>query len=817
MTTFFQDLRYGLRMLGKNPGFTVVAVLTLALGIGANTAIFSVVNGLFLHPQGIPDPNQLVALRVKYDKLGLKNINVSVPDFAQVRDDKDFFSSAAIESTSDFNYAAGEWPQRLLGAQVTWQWFDVFHARPMLGRTFTAEEDQPNANHEVVLAYSAWKQWFGGDAGVIGRSIQLNEQSYRVIGVMGPSFQVPGQVALWVPLALAADEYAPGNTFNESYFAVARLRPNVSLAQASAAVVLLTERVVDNPAASYAQKAGWGMFIMPLVEFVYGDVRTPLLILAGAVGFVLLIACANIAGLLLAKAASRSREFALRAALGAAHWRLIRQVLAESFLLAACGAAVGVLAANASIAALMLIVPKDLMPGAAFPLDSRVLLFTLGVTILSAVMFGVAPALHASHADPYEALKEGGRSATGGKAHQRLRSAMVVGEVALALVLLAGTGLLLRSLSSLSEVSPGFQPNGVMTGALALPKVKYDTPEKQMDFFRSVLERLSSAPGVTMAAAGVPLPFSGSNWSASFSIEGRPTAPGSPGPHGDVRYVTPGFFKTLEIPVLRGRTFTSDDRKGTPLVAVIDENLARQYWPHQDPIGQKIGRGRPGEWAVIVGIVGHIRFNSLAGEEIGGGVVQSGTKGAYYFSMYQTPPPYGFLIARTSGDPSALSATFRGAVRDVDPDQPIHDFQTMDERVWSSLGPQRFATTLLGIFAGLAILLAAVGLYGVVSYGVANRTHEFGIRIALGARAPEIARMVLVDALKLAIPGAALGVAAALAFTRLMRSLLFGVGSADPLTFLAVALFLIIVALLASYIPARRATKVDPMVALRYE
>jgi putative ABC transport system permease protein len=817
MSTLLQDLKYGLRMLARNPGFTVVGVLTLALGIGANTAIFSVINGLYINPPGISNPGRLVALRAKYGKLGLKSIVVSAPDFAQIRGRKDIFASAAIEQTADFNYTAGEWPQRLLGAKVTWQWFDVFQARPLLGRTFTQEEDEPHTNQEAVLAYAAWKKWFGGDPTIVGRSIRLNEESYRVIGVMGPDFQWPSQVSLWTPLGLAPAEFAPNNTFNESYFAVARLRPNISFAQASAVVALLTRRVVDNPISSYAKASGWGMFIMPLLRYVYGDVRTPLMILAGAVGFVLLIACANIAGLLLARAAGRAREFAVRAALGAPRGRLIRQILAESLPLALAGAVVGTLLASAGVQALTLAAPRGLMPGASFPLDGRILLFTLGVTLFSALVFGIVPAWHTSQADPYSALKEGGRSQTGGHARQRLRSALVVGELALALVLLTGTGLLLKTISSLGKVNPGFEPEGVMTAALALPQVKYNAPEKQITFFRSVLERLAGSPRVKAAGAGYPLPFSGDNNSASFQIEGRPAAPGNPGPWGNIRYISPGYFATLGIPILRGRPFTEDDRQSTQKVAIIDEDMARRYWPNQDPIGQKLRRRGSEPWATIVGVVGNIRFSQLAGEERSSAGVQSSGKGTYYFSMYQTKAPFGFITVRTSGDPGMLAGTIRSAVRDVDPDQPVHDLQTMDQRIWESMGPQRFSTTLLGVFAAIAILLAAVGLYGVISYGVAQRTNEIGIRMALGARPSEVARLVLADALKLAGWGTALGIGAGLALTRLMTSLLYGVKPTDPLTFVAVSLILIAVALLACYIPARRAAKIDPMVALRYE
>ena len=817
ITELVQDVRYGLRQLRRNPGFTVVTILTLALGIGANTAIFSVINGLFMHPEGISNPGRLVALRARYTGLGLKNIVVSAPDFAQIRDRHDIFASAAIEQTGDFNYTAGDWPQRLVGAKVTWQWFDVFQARPLLGRTFTKEEDEPGADHEVVLAYSAWKKWFGGDHAAVGRSIRLNEEFYRVVGVMGPDFRWPPEVDLWTSLGLAPGKFAPADMFNESYFAAARLRQGVPFQQASAIVALLSRRIVENPAVSFAKDSGWGMFILPLLQYAYGDVRTPLLILAVAVGFVLLIACANIAGLLLARTASRTREFAVRAALGAPRSRLMRQVLAESLPLALAGAVVGTLLASLGVRALALAAPEGLMAGAVFPLDGRVLLFTLGVTLFAGVVFGVVPAWHTSHSDPYSTLKEGGRSQAGGHSSHRLRSALVIGELSLALVLLIGTGLLLKTISSLGKVDPGFEPAGVMTAAVSLPQVKYDTPEKQIAFFRSVLDRLSNLPGVKATGAGSPLPFSGGNGSASFLIEGHPTAPGSPAPWGNIRYITPGYFAALRIPILRGRAFTGDDRLSTEKVAVIDEDMARRYWPHQDPIGQKIRPINESIWATVVGVVGNIRFSQLAGEESSSGSVQRSGAGTYYFSMYQTNAPMGFITVRTSGDPASLAGTIRSAVRDVDPAQPVHDLQTMDQRIRESMGPQRFSTTLLAVFAAIAILLAAVGLYGVISYSVAQRTHEIGIRMALGARPSGIARLVLADALKLAGWGTALGIAAGLALTRFLSSLLYGAKPDDPITFVGVSLILIAVALLACYIPARRAAKVDPMVALRYE
>jgi putative ABC transport system permease protein len=813
-----QDMRYGLRVLAKSPAFTSVAVLTLALGIGANTAVFSVFNALFLHPPGVADPGQVVVQRVRYGKLGLKNISVSAPDFVRLRDSKEVFSAAAIETTADFNYTAESGPERLNGALVSWQWFDVFGAKPVLGRVFTADEDQPNANREVVLSYGAWQRWFGGDASAIGQTVQLNEQPYRVIGVMGPEFPWPNpRIDLWAPLGLPASDFAIENTFNEMYLSVARLQSSVSFAKASAYTDLLTKRVSDDPRAVYAKDAQWGMFLMPLTDFVFGDLRSPILILGGAVAFVLLIACANIAGLLLAKSAGRSKELAVRAALGASRAQLVVQALSENAVLGVMGIVAGLAVAQAGIKGLLLAAPKALASGVVFPMDKSVLLFSVAMGFLAVLIFGSVQAWHASRVDPYNALRELGRSTTGSRAHQRFRSFLVAGELALGLVLLAGTGLLLKSLTRIGEVNPGFQSHGVMTAGLALPSQQYNTPEKQFAFFRSVLDKLSHSPGVTEAGAGYGLPFAGGNNSASFQIEGKPVAPGSPGPHGDIRYVTPGYFRALTIPLREGRIFTDADRMGSQPVAVIDENLAREYWPNEDPIGKRISYGVRSGWATIVGVVGHIRFNQLAGEESSSEEAQSAEKGAYYFPIYQTRAPYGFLIAKTNGNPQALAGTIRQAVRETDPNQPVSDMKSMDQRIAESLGPQRFAANLLAVFAVLAVLLTAVGLYGLISYSVAQRTNEIGIRTALGADRADILQLVLRQGAMLALAGAAVGVAAGLALARMMQSLLYGVSPADPASFAGAAVLLIVVALVASWLPARRAMKIDPMVALRYE
>ncbi len=819
MNTVLQDIRYGLRVLQKSPGFAIIAILTLALGIGANSAIFSVVNALFLHPQGVARPDRVVVERARYVTLGLNNIVVSIPDYAQMRDSTKLFAAAAAEQDGDFNYTGGDYPEDLQGAQVTWQWFNVFGAKPILGRTFTAAEDQPNADHEVVLSYGAWERWFGSSPSAIGRTIQLNQQPYRIVGVMGRDFHWPNpQTQLWAPLGLPQSQYTVDNTFNEAYLAVARLQPGVSFAQANAYMKILTQRVWDNPATKFARNGQWSMFLMPFSDYVFGDLRTPILILGAAVAFVLLIACANIAGLLLAKAAGRSKEIAVRAALGASRARLMAQAIGENLVLGVLGVIGGLMLAAWGLKALLFAAPKDLATGMTFPLDGYVLGFTALVGITAVLIFGIAPAWHMSRVNPYDAMRESGRSTTGSRGRQRFRAWLVAGELALGLVLLAGTSVLLKSLSRIGDVNPGFNPQGIMTAAFSLPAHQYDTDAKVSAFYLAVLDRLKNTPGIKDAGAGSLIPFCGTNGSSSFKIEGKPDQPGSPGPHGDVRLVTPGYFTALGIPLLKGRTFTDDDRTGSQGVTVIDDNLARQYWPNGNAIGQKISNDGK-DWYTIVGIVGHIRFTTLAGEESSASMSQSGSKGVYYYSTYQQAKfgTSGYLVAKSNLNAAPAESTIRNAVHSVDPSQPLTDFNTMDARIGESLGPQRFATNLLAVFAALAILLAAIGLYGLISYSVTERTNEIGIRMALGARRVDVLKMILAQGAKLALVGAAAGIVAGLLLMRAMRSILYGVSAADPVSFVGAAILLVIIALVACYIPARRATRVDPMIALRYE
>ena len=804
----WSDLRLASRTLVRSPLFAVTTVAALALGIGANTAIFSVINALLLHPAGIPHPDRLMAIRVKYDKLNLKSIAISAPDFADVRDSKQIFAAASLEQDGTFNYTSGDVPERLLGAQVSWQWFDVFGDRPSLGRGFRPEEDQPTANHVVVLGYGTWQRVFGGDAAIVGKTILLNQQGYRVVGVMGREFNWPSEAQLWVPIGLPPGEFAADNRFNEGFRAVAAVQPGVSVAQAESYVLLLTRQLIDSHHNEpYYRDSGWGIFVLPLAEFVYGDLRSPLLVLLGAVGFVLLIACSNVAGLMLARETGRARELAVRAALGAGRWPLIRQTLAEGLLLAAAGTVLGLGVAALGVRLLVRLAPVDIAAGVVIQLDHYVLLFTAAVGVLAGLVAAIAPALRLSGAHNFELLKEGGRSGTASRGRLRVRAVLVTGQVALALVLLVGAGLFMTSLGRMEQLSPGFDARGVMTGFLS-PENQYRQEDRLLAFYRAVVEKAANLPGVQSAAAVYPLPFSGDAASSSFEIQGRVLAPGDPGPHSDLFAVTPGYFTALRIPLLEGRTFTERDREGGQAVVMIDENLARRYWPGQDPVGKQVRRGQNSSWATIVGVVAHVHHSVLAGDT---------GKGACYYPLLQVPVPMVYLVAKTAADPTRLAGPLRDAVRSVDAGQPFSDPTPLEALVASSLAPRRFAVTLLGFFAAVALALAALGLYGVISYAVTERTQEIGIRMALGARRWQVLGMIVRQGLWLAAGGIMIGLVAAFFLGRLVASQLFEVSAFDPVTLASMALLLVAVALTASYLPARRASWVDPMVALRYE
>ncbi len=592
---------------------------------------------------------------------------------------------------------------------------------------------------------------------------------------------------------------------------MARLKPGVKFAQADAFVHLAADRVrnAGGELGTYARDSRWGMFAVPMTDFLAADRKTPLLVLIGAVGFVLLIACSNVAGLMVARTAGRAHEIAVRAALGAGTWHQMRQMLSESVVLAFAGAALGLVLAYGGTHLLLVAAPEDATIGLAVRLDVPVLLFTLLAGAVSAVLAAAAPAWQAARLEPYDHIRSGGRSAIGGRARQHLRAGLVVSQTALALVLLVGAGLLLRSLARLEQVNPGFDPRNVVTARLSLPRIQYGDQPKQIAFYRALTERLAAVRGVVAVGAGGPLPFSGDGASASFTIEGRPLGPGDPGPHGDIRFVTPGYAAALGIPVKGGRFFTDQDRQNSERVVVIDENLARQYWPGEDPVGKRLRNGSSAPWATIVGVVAHVRHSDLAAD--------SG-KGTYYYSLFQRASPFASVVVRTSGPlAQPAAAVIRDAVRAVDPAQPVHSIASMEDLVSASLAPRRFAMRLLAFFAGVALFMAALGLYAVISYSVAQRTTEIGVRLALGAQQSQVLRLVVSQGMGLAAIGVALGVAASLGSSRLLMSQLYGVDPFDPPTFAVTSGALLCAAFLASYIPARRATRVDPLVALRTE
>ncbi|MBV9406467.1 MAG: ABC transporter permease, partial [Acidobacteriaceae bacterium] len=727
------NVSYALRTLRKSPGFTAAVVVSLALGIGANAAIFSVVNGLLFHPAGVSHPEELIAPRVTYKKLNLDKIGMSSTDFADVRDSRQVFSKAALLDIDAFNYTGGDSPQRLAGALVTSQWFEVFGVSPLLGRGFHAEDDSPGANKVAVLSFETWHSLFGADPGILGRTLELNTTPYRVIGVMPADFRWPSQAAIWVPIGLPPQEYGPTNRFNESYFAVARLAPGISPARAAGFMQVLSNRVLDQ--VPYARASQWSMVIEPLTEYAAGNLKRPTFILLGAVGLVLLIACSNIAGLMLVRGTSRARELAIRTALGANRADLIKNALVETFLLSLGGTVLGFGAAFGILRILLSLAHAQLSSNISIHIDGYVLAFTVLAGVLSALLFGLAPAWHISRlGEHYDQLKEGGRSESEGHHRQALRSTLVAAQIALALVLLVGAGLLLKTLANLHNVNAGFDPKNVMTTSVALPAQRYSDEPKQISFLNAVQERLSQSPGVLSAAIGSTVPFAGDDPTASFGIEGRILPPGDPGFHGSIRAVSPDYFKTLRISLLQGRTFTDGDRKDAQPVAIIDDNLARRYWPNENPIGKRLKHNSQDPWATIVGIVGHVKQSSLAAD--------SG-RGAYYFSIYQQPVTDSFLIARGNLASAQLSEIIRNAVRAIDPGQAIFDLKTMDERIALSLGPQRFAVRLLAAFAAVGLFLAIVGLYAVISYSVTLRTREIGIRSALGAERANILLLII--------------------------------------------------------------------------
>lgn len=798
MDSLRQDLRFAVRMLVKRPAFTLIAILTLALGIGINTSIFSVINSVLLKPLPYQDPEKLVTLRS----------NESAPDLADIRDWSQSYSSLGGIVTMPLDFTGGGEPAQWPTGMVTGGYFETLGVKPLLGRTVNYDDDREGNPFVAVLSYENWQKQFGGDAQVVGRTISLSGNSYTVIGVMPPGFKSPREtVEAWAPLHVVnplAAKYR-GVHFLRSYL---RLKDTVTVAQAQAEMRGIDQRLAAVYPAENKNRRG---ILFGLHERIVGQSRTALLILFGAVSLVLLIACVNFAGLLLARAAEREREFVIRAALGAGRGRLIRQLLTESVLIALAGGALSVMFALWGIDLLTALKPEELPRLEEISIDRRVLFFTLGVSVLVGVVFGLLPAWTSARGQVGEALKEGGRAATAGSAKQRLRKSLVVLETAFAVVLLIGAGLLIRSFSQLRSVKTGFNSDNVLTMRIDLPEARYKEIPKQTAYRRAVLAEVNSLPGVEAAMVS-ELPLSGDSLNHDFTVEGRPpVAPGEE-PSVETRSVEGDYFQVMQIPLSAGRRLTEQDNEKAQLVGVVNESLVRQYFPNENPLGARVGWARDEQirWITIVGVVGDVKHFGLNESE----------EPALYTPYSQSGREWKRwmnLAIRSPQDSAALAAAVKSRLWKIDSQIPATKVRPMAEVISTSVATQRFNMLLLGIFAGLALVLAAIGIYGVVAYSVTQRTHEIGIRIALGAQSKDVLRLVVGQGMSLVVIGLTIGLAAAFGLTRLMRTLLFNISPGDPTTFALVAVALTIIALLACLIPARRAMKVDPMISLRYE
>ena len=816
METLLQDVKFALRILWKNRGVTLIAIAALALGIGANSAIFSVVNAVALRPLPYKDSERIFKIWGSLNQEGLDELEASAPEYVDYTERLKSFERVAAYSTQGFNLTGVDEPERIQGATVTESLLPLLGVEPARGRVFRAEEDKPGGDDVAVISHGLWQRRFGSDPNVVGKQIALDGRTVEVVGVMPEGFYFPDKDAeLWKPIAFDAELLAPNNRGSHFLEVVGRIKPGVSFEQAQAEIASTAQQIGQDHAANYPR--GFGAKIRPLHEEVVGDLSFTLYIMLGAVGFVLLIACANVANLMLARAAARQKEVAVRTALGATRLRIVRQFLTESVLLALAGGAAGLLIALWGIDLLVGLAPAGTPRVHEVGLDGRVVAFTFGVSLLTGVLFGLVPALQASKADLNESLKEGGRGAGEGSSRRRVRGVLVVTEFALALVLLVGAGLLVKSFMRVQEVSPGFEHANVLTMRLVLPQSKYEGYERQRAFFDSLLGRLRALPGVEAVGANNILPFTGGGGSRSVLIEGRPVAQGDPLPEEQLRFVTADYFNSLRIPLLQGRDFTDRDDVNAPRVCVVSLSTAEKFWPGEEAVGKRIayagiGAGGDPKWIEVVGIVGDVKFRGLETE----------ARPHIYVPVYQPlfegggmPPLY--VAVRTATDPAALAPAIRREVSAIDKDQPVASVKTMTERVSESVAQRRFQMTLLGIFACVALILASVGVYGVMSYTVAQRTHEIGIRMALGARPRDVLTLIVRQGMMLAVVGTLAGLAAAFASMRILNSLLYGVSASDPFTFGVVTSALFAVALIACVIPARRAMKVDPMIALRCE
>ncbi|MBI3886373.1 MAG: ABC transporter permease [Opitutae bacterium] len=793
------DLRYALRQLAQAPGFTCVAVLTLALGIGACTAIFTVVNAVLLRPVEYPESARLLVLRES--KLPeFPEFSVSPANYRDFAAQADAFESMYAVRGASYNLTGRGEPVRLLAQRVTGKFFDVLRVAPALGRAFGPAEDAPGKDAVVVLSHAFWQRHFGGAPGVIGTTLTLNRRPCTVVGVMPATFRRGSTTDLWAPMAFTEQEWAGRGGHFLTVFG--RLKPGFTVGQARTQLETIAARLAEKYPDT---NQGWGVVVKTILDANTGELRPTLFVLLGAVGLLLLIACANVANLLLARATARQREISIRTALGSSRWRIVRQLLTESLVLGLLGGGLGALLGQWSLEALLAIAPPDLPRAAEIALDGRALAFTLGVALFSGVVFGLAPALQSLRVNLVEALKDGARGAGDGTRRRWVRHGLVVAELALALMLLSGAGLLLRSFLRLSAASPGFDPQHALWVGVDLPRAKYDTPAKQKAVTESLLARLRAVPGVTAVGVTHVMPFSGGDYTLSLEIEGRPVPPAEL-PSTTYFSVSPGYFQAMGIPLLRGRDFTAQDRADTPHVAIISQSLANQFFPGQNPLGRRINpTSGPQTWREIIGVVGDIKHVA----------VDFPTRPQTYEPILQAPFTALNFAVRTAGEPAALGAVLRREVAAVDPEQPVARLEPLGKLVAESMARQRFAFTLLTSFSVVALLLAALGVSGVMAYNISQRTGEIGVRMALGAGAGDVVRLILRQGLGVIALGLLAGLGATLALARVIQSLLYGTSPRDPLTLGLVAAGLGAVAVAACLLPALRAAKVDPLVALR--
>jgi predicted permease len=815
MYTIWRDIRYALHMLVKQPWFTLVAVLTLGLGIGANSAIFSIVNSLLLNPLPYRDSGRLAIIWSHSPGANVDKDWPSPGQFEAIRANSTVFEDIAIVHGRSLNVGGLTNPMRAGAVDASSNLLPLLGAKPLLGRLFLPEEDTPDKPHTVILTNAFWRREFGGNENVLQNSLLLNGEKYEIVGVLPAGFSLGYEVVptvasipepdLFLPLPLSAKERQEQG--DENYNLVARLKPGASIVQAQSELDIATKRLSEQFPDRYPASRRFSFSIKPLLEQVVGDVRRPLFVLLAAVGCVLIIACSNVANLLLTRATVREREIAIRSALGAARVRLIRQLLTESVLLSVLGGVVGLVLAYWLLDVLRWFSPSNIPRLPAIHMDGRVLVFTSAIAVLTGILFGMAPALRTSKLNLSEALKEGARNVAGGR-HERLRKLLVISELALSLVLLISAGLLIRSFISVERVNPGFNAQNVLGMRLSVAGTSYKGDRREI-FYRELLERVRRLPGVTSAGIADNLPLSGGIGWGGITIEGYQPSAGQEMIQSDARVAGVGYFETMMIPLIKGRLFDEHDTDESSQVVIIDEKMARNYWPNSNPIGGRIKFGSESEnpWMTIVGVVGAVKQYDLESE----------SRVTMYMPTAQALGGTMYLVARTNIEPSHLAASVTTEVRSMDSNIPIFDVKTMDQRLSESLARRRFAMLALGVFAGLALLLAIIGIYGVISYSVAQRTTELGIRLALGASQVDVLRLVLSAGFRLALTGIAFGIVLSFAVTRFLSSLLFGVRATDVFTFSALSILLIAVSLLACYLPARRATKVDPLVALRYE